>query len=147
MHLTVVRAFAIGVLAIGAATLANAQQSGSTAQSDDVGKNEYDTHCAECHGLSGKGDGPYVQLLRSGVVLPNLTELSKKNNGVFPVKHIVETIDGRVPVRAHGPADMPIWGQVYKIQSHNLNPNYNPEAFARVKILFLTEYIYRLQAK
>jgi hypothetical protein len=52
------------------------------------------------------------------------------------VEHIVETINGRVPVRAHGPMDMPIWGQVYKIESRNLNPNYNPEAFARVKILF-----------
>jgi mono/diheme cytochrome c family protein len=142
-----IKAFTVGAFVIGANAIAHAQQSGSAAQSVDVGKYEYDTHCAECHGLGGKGDGPYVQLLRAGTVLPDLTELSKKNDGVFPVKHIVETIDGRVPVRAHGPTDMPIWGQRYKIQSRNVNPDYNPEAFARVKILFLTEYIYRLQAK
>jgi hypothetical protein len=63
------------------------------------------------------------------------------------VQRIVETIDGRVLVRAHGPKDMPIWGQVYNTQSHSVNPDYNPDAFARVKILFLTEYIYRLQAQ
>jgi mono/diheme cytochrome c family protein len=32
--------------------MAHAQQSGSEAQSVDVGKYEYDAHCAECHGLS-----------------------------------------------------------------------------------------------
>jgi mono/diheme cytochrome c family protein len=147
MNSKLVRALAVGTFAIGAAAITHAQQRGSTAQSVDVGKYEYDAHCAECHGLSGKDDGPYVKLLRSGTVLPNFTELYKKNHGVFPVEHVVETIDGRVPVRAHGPADMPIWGQVYKIQSRNLNHNYTPEAFARVKILFLTEYIYRQQEK
>ncbi len=42
---------------------------------------------------------------------------------------------------------MPIWGQVYKRQSRNLNPIYNPEVFAQDRILALIEYIYRLQAK
>ena len=144
MHSTLARVFAIGVIAINAATLADAQQG---SQLVDAGKYEYDTHCAACHGVSGKGDGPYVQQLRSGIVVPNLTELSKGNNGVFPFARIVKTIDGRAPVKAHGPTDMPIWGQVYKIEGQNLNPNHDPEGFARVKILFLTEYIYRLQAK
>ena len=111
---TFVRAFTVGAIVVGAATMAHAQQSGSQAQSVDVGKYEYDTHCAECHGLTGKGDGPYVQLLRSGTVLPNLTELSKKNGGVFPYTRVFGTIAGTVRVRAHGSTDMPIWGQVYQ---------------------------------
>jgi len=147
MNSKFIEAFAVCAFVIGAAAVTHAQQNGSAERSPDVGKYEYETHCAECHGLSGKGDGPYVQLLRSGIVLPDLTELSKKNNGVFPVEYVVETIDGKASVRAHGPRDMPIWGPVYKNQSHNVNPDYNPEAYARVKILFLTEYIYRLQAK
>ena len=140
-------AFSIAVVMFGINLTARAQQSGPTPPNVDVGKYEYETHCAECHGLGGKGDGPYVQLLRSGIVLPDLTQLSKKNNGVFPVKRVVEIIDGREPVRTHGPTDMPIWGQRYRIQSQNVNPDYNPEAFARIKILFLTEYLYRLQSK
>ena len=147
LHSKLVRAFTVGTIAFGTATMAHAQQSGSEAQSVDVGKYEYDAHCAECHGLSGKGDGPYVQLLRAGTVLPNLTELSKRNDGVFPFTRAYGTIDGTVPVRAHGPTDMPIWGRAYKIQSPNLNPNYDPQVFARAKILALTEYVYRLQAK
>jgi len=142
-----IRAATVGAIALGAIAIAHAQQPAAPAQNVDVGKSEYDAHCAQCHGLNGKGHGPYVPMLKAGTVLPDLTTLAKNNNGVFPVQHIVETIDGRVPVGAHGPRDMPIWGQFYKAQSPGVNPDYNPDAFARVKILFLTEYIYRLQAK
>ena len=147
MNLTLVRAFAVGAIAIGAATMAHAQQSGPAAQSVDVGKYEYDGHCVACHGLSGKGNGPFAQQLRSGAVVPDITELSKKNNGVFPFARVYEIVDGTVLIMAHGPKDMPIWGRDYEIQSQNLNLNYNPQAFARAKILALTEYVYRLQAK
>jgi mono/diheme cytochrome c family protein len=149
MHSKLVKAFTVGAIAVGAATMAHAQQSGPAAQSVDVGKYEYDAHCAVCHGLSGKGDGIYVPQLKIGVVMPNLTELSKKNNGVFPFARVYETIDGRVLVKAHGTTDMPIWGRENMLKGayeRNPNPNF-PEAFARAKILALTEYVYQLQAK
>ena len=147
MNSKLVRAFAVSAIAAGIATMAHAQESSLTAGSVDVGKHEYDTHCAECHGLSGKGDGPYVQLLKEGTDLPNLTELSKKNGGVYPFLRVYWTIDGTVRVRAHGSANMPIWGQVYKFESRNLDPLYDAELFARTKIFALTEYVWRLQAK
>ena len=140
------RAFAVAIIAVGAVAMAHAQQSGSTAQTIDVGKYEYESHCAVCHGLSGMGDGPYVKLLAAGIVLPNLTELSKKNGDVFPFQRVYDTIDGRWPIRAHGPTDMPIWGRAYEFQSRNLNPSNDPLAFAHAKILALTEYVRRLQA-
>jgi len=147
MNSKLVRAFIVGAIAVGIATMVHAQESSLTAGSIDIGKHEYDKHCAQCHGLSGKGDGPYVQLLRAGTVLPNLTELSKKNSGVYPFLRVYWIIDGTVPVRAHGSANMPIWGQVYKFQSQNLDPLYDSELFARTKIFALTEYVWRLQAK
>jgi hypothetical protein len=42
---------------------------------------------------------------------------------------------------------MPVWGREYMIESAHISPNYDHEAFARAKILALTEYVYRLQAK
>jgi mono/diheme cytochrome c family protein len=149
MHSKLLRAYAIGVFAVGLATIAHAQQSGPAAQSVDVGKYEYEAHCAVCHGLSVKGDGIYVSQLKTGTVMLNLTELSKKNNGVFPFARVYEIIDGRVLVKAHGTTDMPIWGREYMLKGtyeRNANPNF-PEEFARGKVLALTEYIYRLQAK
>jgi hypothetical protein len=79
--------------------------------------------------------------------IPNLTTLSKRNGGVFPFLRVYETIDGRQEVQMHGSRDMPVWGREFSAQSLDLNPYYNTEAFARAKILALTEYIYRLQAK
>ena len=93
-------------------------------------KYEYRVHCAVCHGLSGKGDGPFADQLKSGTVVPNLTELSKKNNGVFPFMRVYETIESG-KVSAHGTREMPIWG----------------ERYVRARILALTKYINRLQVR
>jgi mono/diheme cytochrome c family protein len=122
-------------------------QQSRTSQPLDVGKYEYESHCAICHGSNGKGPDrePYWNLLSKDI--PNLTILSNRNGGVFPFMRVYETIDGRNEVQAHGPRDMPVWGKEFTTQSLDLNPYYNPEAFARAKILALTEYVYRLQAK
>ena len=142
----------IGVLMVSAiaATTAHAQQSGLAAQNFDRGKYEYEAHCATCHGLSGKGDGPFAQQLKSGTVVPNLTEISKRNNGVFSFMRVSDIIDGSESVTAHGPRQMPIWGPRYKSEvGENLYDDYRADAaaFARARILALTEYVYRLQAK
>ena len=144
-----VRAFTVGAIAVGAATMAHAQQSGSAGQSVDRGKYEYTAQCAVCHGLSGEGEGPYSTYLNK--TIPNLTTLSKRNGGVFPFARVYETIDGsQVALEAHGTKEMPIWGPRYKVeagQSFYDDFRADPEVFVRARILALTEYIYRLQAK
>ena len=151
MDSTLVRAFAVGRIAIGAATMAHAQQSGPAAQNFDRGKYEYDAHCATCHGMSGNGDGPFAQQLKSGTVMPKLTELSKKNNDVFPFMQVYEIIDGTQSVMTHGPRNMPVWGPRYRseIVGETFYDDFraNAGAFVRARILALTEYVYRLQAK
>ncbi len=147
MHSNLVRAFIIGIIAVGAPAMVQAQQNGAPGESADMGKYEYDGHCAACHGLTGKGDGFYVELLKGGTKVPNLTELSKKNNGVFPFTRVYETIDGRQEVKAHGTREMPIWGKNFSARTIILRPYYDDEAFVRGRILAVTEYIYRLQAK
>jgi hypothetical protein len=66
---------------------------------------------------------------------------------VFPFARVYQTIDEREQVQAHGTREMPVWGREYMAMSTNINPYYNQEAFARAKILALTEYVYRLQVK
>jgi len=122
--------------------IATAQQ-----QTTDLGKWEYDTHCAVCHGLKGKGDGPYAGMTTRPIA--NLAALAKANNGVFPFQRVYESIDGTKALKAHGPRDMPIWGRDYSAIAAERYPNapYIPEAFVRGRILALTEYVYRLQEK
>lgn len=149
MRSTLLGVVAIGAFALGAATVAQAQQTGAAKQPIfDTGKNEYEAHCAVCHGARGEGNGPYAPYLTSAV--PNLSTLAKRNGGVFPVVRVYETIDGRQRVPAHGPTDMPIWGPRYSAEiGEGLYDDIrvNREAYTRARVLLLTEYISRLQAQ
>lgn len=145
MQSKLVRALAIGAFVVGAWTIAKAQQNVPSGQSADLGKSEYDAHCAVCHGLAGKGDGPSAKALKD--VVADLTVMSKKNNGMYPYKHVYDTIMGFKPFLAHGTKDMPIWGLNYYAESYSRNPYYDPQGYAFARVLALTEYIYRLQQK
>ena len=148
---TLVRTFTFAAIIIfSAATTAHTQQSGLSNQNFDRGKYEYEAHCAVCHGLSGKGDGPFSQQIKATAVVPNLTELSKKNNGVFPFMRVYDVIDGTQSVTGHGTREMPIWGPRYNREARESfydDFRSDPEAFVRARILALDEYVYRLQAK
>jgi len=112
----------------------------------DFGKHEYERKCAVCHGLNGKGDGPYAI-----PYVPDLTTLSKRSKGVFPVQHVYDVIDGTEVLKAHGTRNMPIWGTVYRgeirdVQTYYDAP-YDSGAFVHAQILSLIDYISRLQTK
>jgi mono/diheme cytochrome c family protein len=113
----------------------------------DFGKREYDSNCASCHGLKGKGDGPYKPFLTKSPT--DLTLLTKKNAGIYPFHSVYAIIDGRQDVAAHGPRDMPVWGAQYnaKAAEYYMDVPYTSEAFVRTRVLALTEYISRLQSK
>jgi len=112
----------------------------------DLGKKEYMANCANCHGLDGKGNGPYSDLLRKSP--PNLTTLAKNNGGIFPMDRLYQSITGD-SIKAHGERDMPIWGMDYRVEAANyyMDSKYDPDAYVRVRVLALLEYIYRMQAK
>jgi mono/diheme cytochrome c family protein len=135
----------VSAFIVGTSAIAAAQQTSPSSQQVDPGKFEYIAHCATCHGLTGLGDGPLSSYLNKTV--PNLTTLSTRNGGVFPFARVYETIDGRREVGAHGPRDMPVWGQEYRDRGISSPAIPDHEAFVRGKILALTEYLYRLQAK
>jgi len=114
-------------------------------QKVDLGKREFDNNCAVCHGREGKGNGPYVEMLKRSP--PDLTTMAKRNGGVFPVAKSYEVIDGAGT--GHGTRDMPIWGMDYSVKAaeYYMDVPYDREAFVRGRILSLIEYLNRLQAK
>jgi mono/diheme cytochrome c family protein len=103
----------IGTFVLGAALICAAGASHAQA-GIDLGKREYVFNCGGCHGETGKGDGPYMTYMKRPA---DITQLARKNNGVFPVSRVYEVIDGRQEVAALGPRDMPIWGMDYQAKA------------------------------
>jgi mono/diheme cytochrome c family protein len=121
----------------------------------DLGKREYQSNCAVCHGAEAKGDGPYMKYLTFiGKGLGNLTLIAKRNGGAFPFQRVYEQIDGTQEIEVHGPRDMPVWGKDYQRQAREAYPEegytltrYDLEVYTRTRILALTDYLNRLQVK
>src|ERR1700688_2490001 len=70
------------------------------------------TYCAVCHGVNGKGAGPAADALKKAPV--DLTQLTARNNGKYPEDRVAQTIAGGGQVGAHGSAEMPVWGDLFK---------------------------------
>jgi mono/diheme cytochrome c family protein len=116
----------------------------------DWGKAEYESNCASCHGLGGKGDGPLSESFRTKAA--DLTTLAKRNDGVFPAQRVYEIIDGRQEVAAHGPRAMPVWGRDYRSQVPDVTLGDTQiyglkDAVTHNKLIALVDYLHRLQVK
>lgn len=83
----------------------------AVAQDADIGRAQYYTHCATCHGMEGHGDGPMAGILT--IPPTNLTELAASNGGAFPLVRVIQRIDGRDPLVAHG-SPMPVFGEYFE---------------------------------
>ena len=100
------------------------------------GIDTFSSYCSSCHGRSATGDGPLAQQMR--IRPANLTEIAKRNGGVFPAEMVERIIDGRNPVKGHGGGDMPVWGDAFeKI----------PGEAASEKIQALVRYLESIQSK
>ena len=126
------------------------------AEDFDIGKSEFQSSCASCHGSDGKGKGPVSEQLM--VPPSDLTMLAKNNNGVFPTNAVYETIRGSKAIPAHGNREMPIWGERFNPivnLPHTVDPSYwklagperSPEVVVRIRILAVVDYLSRIQNK
>jgi mono/diheme cytochrome c family protein len=134
----VAAAVALAVIgALGAAAPAYVQTFGLA---DYSGEEVYLTFCGSCHGPEGRGNGPVASTLN--VLVPDLTRLSERNDGRFPGLEVLETIDGRAPIVAHGPRTMPVWGYEFWIEE---GADIAAEATARDVIERLVEHLRSIQ--
>lgn len=129
-----------------------------TAQAEDVdiGKAEFLSSCASCHGTDGRGKGPVAEQLKAAPA--DLTVLARNNGGVFPTNAVYEIIYGSKTIPAHGTREMPIWGERFNPivgLPHSVDPSYwklagperSPEVVVRTRILAVVDYLSRIQQR
>jgi mono/diheme cytochrome c family protein len=95
------------MFAPGLPTPAAAQEYQQTTTGGEV----FRTYCASCHGAAARGDGPLASAMNRKPA--DLTEIAKRNGGIYPSEMVFKIIDGRQQVRGHGGPDMPVWGDVF----------------------------------
>jgi mono/diheme cytochrome c family protein len=100
------------------------------------GPDLFKMYCASCHGRDGKGNGPVAAALK--VPPPDLTVLSRRQNGVFPEKHVEVIITGPGAVAAHGSDEMPVWGVIFRALDSS-------DARAKARIRNLVAHIRSIQ--
>ena len=107
-----------------------------------TGQALYLRHCAACHGISGKGDGPVAPTLREPPA--DLTTIARRAGGRFDESRVMSVIDGRRTVAEHGTREMPVWGAVF-------TEDLQGERYASYLVLLqgrsLTDYVRAIQER
>jgi len=113
----------------------------SSAETGDARKGQivFGRFCVSCHGKGAQGDGPLASDLR--VAVPDLTALAARNGGVFPADRVQQVIENGLPLRGHGTAVMPAWGDAFK-RTQGIEARTPKEAIQN-----LTSYLRSLQGK
>jgi len=115
-------------------------------QPEELGRTDFVTYCAACHGVEGRGDGTIAEFLT--ITATDLTQLNKKNAGLFPRERAINVIDGRAEVKVHGPRDMPVWGDWFEFEAgSSIAGKGAEEKVVQARINALVDYIETIQEK
>jgi mono/diheme cytochrome c family protein len=117
----------------------------SFADQSVIGQIEFQKSCAACHGMDGKGNGPFLDFLKQAP--SDLTLIASRNNGKFPFQKIYQTIEDPAGNRAHGNQDMPVWGEQFsreEIKQYGLYDTQHP-GLVEARILKLVFYLATIQ--
>jgi mono/diheme cytochrome c family protein len=131
------------LLLAGAAAAAAGQRTGSQppplGAPSFSGADIFGFYCASCHGIDARGGGPVAAALKAPP--PDLTQLSRRNGGVFPRQRIEMFVtSGRTDAPAHGTSDMPVWGPIFRALDQS-------DTLATVRVENVVRYLESLQVK
>ncbi len=103
------------------------------------GKQMFNSYCAPCHGVDGRGNGPAARALKTQPV--DLTSLARMNHGKYPDTHVLAVLHFGSEIPAHGSSQMPVWGPILSNMS-KVNPQDKD-----LRIGNLTRYMEKIQVR
>ena len=136
--------FCLGLLA-GVASHAQSQdvtqqpQAGTQLIQSTEGRDLFKAYCASCHGTNAKGTGPMSEWLK--VITPDLTQISIRAGGTFPLARVQRIISGEENVKsAHATREMPVWGPIFSQVAGDRD-------WGRMRVYNLAEFLQQLQQR
>lgn len=103
------------------------------------GDNLFRAYCASCHGENAKGNGPMSVWLK--VHPSDLTRISARNGGKFPLERVDRVISGEETLPSgHGARGMPVWGPIFSQVTRD-------QDLGRLRIDNLARYLRDIQRK
>ena len=130
----ILTAMAVVVFAAGTAFAQKVEQAPMKRTQASDGAGMFNAYCASCHGLDGKGGGPAAKALAKAPA--DLTKITARNGGTFPVIKIKRYIEGADEIAAHGSRDMPVWSTLFR----SMQPDTVP-----LRIQALSDFIASIQ--
>lgn len=106
---------------------------------DISGAGEFQRYCALCHGGDGRGAGPLTDADAMKKSAADLTQIAKRNGGIFPFSKVADTIRDGGSIVEHKPSRMMAWGKIYSAESDPVR--------AKAIIFEVTRYVEGLQEK
>ena len=106
---------------------------------DISGAGEFQRYCALCHGGDGRGAGPLTDADAMKKSAADLTQIAKRNGGIFPFSKVADTIRDGGSIVEHKPSRMMAWGKIFIAESDTVR--------AKAIIFDVTRYVEGLQEK
>lgn len=103
----------------------------------------YGEYCAACHGADARGTGELAG--RVGVPVPDLTKLSARNGGVFPLVRVMNKVDGYRRGSAPGHPVMPEMGYLMEGPMVRVDVGDGTMTPTPAKLLAIAEYLEAVQ--
>jgi len=99
------------VLLVACATILRAAVGLAAGAAEDAteGRVLYTRYCGACHGVRADGNGPIASVLHRPPT--DLRHLGGRYGTPLASDEIARFVDGRTAVTAHGPREMPVWGE------------------------------------
>jgi cbb3-type cytochrome c oxidase subunit III len=99
----------------------------------------YTAYCAVCHGADGRGSGPMAKSLKTAPA--NLTRITTRNSGKFPLVRLEKIILGEEAITAgHGTREMPVWGPIFSQVAWD-------QDLGRIRVYNLAKFIEEIQVR
>jgi mono/diheme cytochrome c family protein len=124
--------YAGGLLLVASITFVLVGMAGAQSPENPGAGSLYVRYCADCHGMSGRGDGSAAATLK-----PPPSDLTRST---LSRDELIRVIDGRRPLNAHGAPSMPKWGSLFESQGGMAG-----QRTSEIRIGALADWVLRLR--